>query len=122
MKIDNNIIAIRKRDITLAHQAFVDLMSRTENILNAESLANPNEYKKLTSTSLESCAVDKIKLACADSPFDANEVELISGQRFPNIVAEKYYGIEVKSTKEDHWTSTGSSILETTRIENVDDI
>ena len=75
-----------------------------------------------TEVLLESCAVEKIKLACADSPFDASEVELISGQRFPDIVAEKYYGIEVKSTKEDHWTSTGSSILETTRIENVDDI
>ncbi len=122
MNTDKNIIAIRKKNITLAHQAFVDLMSRTENILNAEALANPNEYKQLTSTSLESCAVEKIKLACSNSPFEASEVELIYGQRFPDIVAEKYYGIEVKSTKEDHWTSTGSSILETTRVENVDDI
>ena len=61
-------------------------------------------------------------MACANSPFDANEVTLISGQRFPDIIAEKYYGIEVKSTKEDHWTSTGSSIVETTRVEHVDDI
>lgn len=118
----NNIIAIRKRDITLAHQAFKDLMSRTENILNDEALANPIEYRKLTSSSLEPCAVEKIRMACADSPFDANEVKLVSGQRFPDIVADKYYGIEVKSTKNDHWTSTGSSIVETTRVENVDDI
>lgn len=122
MNANNSIIAIRKKDIRLAHQAFADLMDKTENILNEEAFANPDEYKQLTSSSLESCAVEKIKLACADSPFDASEVELISGQRFPDIVAEKYYGIEVKSTKEDHWTSTGSSILETTRIENVDDI
>lgn len=122
MNANNSIIAIRKKDIRLAHQAFADLMDKTENILNEEAFANPDEYKQLTSSSLESCAVEKIKLACADSPFDASEVELISGQRFPDIVAEKYYGIEVKSTKEDHWSSTGSSILETTRIENVDDI
>ncbi len=122
MDTSNNIIAIRKRDITLAHQAFVDLMDRTEKILNQEALANPNEYKRLNSSTLEPCAVEKIKLACADSPFDANEVKLISGQRFPDIIAEKYYGVEVKSTKEDHWTSTGSSIVETTRVENVDDI
>nr|WP_314669994.1 hypothetical protein [uncultured Porphyromonas sp.] len=122
MDVSNNIIAIRKRDITLAHQAFVDLMKRTESILNSEALANPDKYKQLNSNTLEECAVEKIKLACESSPFDANEVYLISGQRFPDIIAEKYYGIEVKSTKGDHWTSTGSSIVETTRVENVDDI
>ena len=122
MDTGNNIIALRKKDITLAHGAFVDLMRKTESILNAEARANPDEYRHLTSNTIESCAVDKIKLACANSPFDANEVKLVSGQRFPDIVADKYYGIEVKSTKEDHWTSTGSSIVETTRIEYVDDI
>lgn len=122
MDTSNNIIAIRKRDITLAHQAFVDLMERTEMILNTEAKANPDDYKRLNSRTLEPCAVEKIKLACANSPFNADEVKLVSGQSFPDIVAEKYYGIEVKSTKEDHWTSTGSSIVETTRIENVDDI
>ena len=122
MNTENNIIAIRKRDITLAHEAFAELMSNTENILNNEARENPQKYKGLNSSSLEPCAVEKIKMACANSPFDANEVELISGQRFPDIVADKYYGIEVKSTKEDHWTSTGSSIVETTRVEHVDDI
>jgi len=122
MNKDCNIIAIRKRDVSLAHEAFVDLMSKTEQILNSEARANPSLYKGLNSSTLEPCAVEKIKLACANSPFDANEVKLISGQRFPDIVAEKYYGIEVKSTKEDHWTSTGSSIVESTRIEYVDDI
>lgn len=122
MDTEKNIITIRKRDITLAHEAFVDLMDKTENILNTEARKNPSSYKMLNSSTLEPCAVEKIKLACSGTPFDANEVKLISGQRFPDIVANKYYGIEVKSTKEDHWTSTGSSIVETTRIENVDDI
>ena len=71
---------------------------------------------------LELCAVDKIKQACIDSPFEAEEVKLISGLRFPDIVANKYYGIEVKSTIKDHWTSIGSSIVETTRVDSVDDI
>ena len=122
MNSESNIIAIRKTDISRAHEAFVDLMNRTETILNTEASQNPSEYKKLTSSTLEPCALEKIKLACLDSPFDANEVKLISGQRFPDIIADKYYGIEVKSTKENHWTSTGSSIVETTRVENVDDI
>lgn len=118
----NNIIAIRKRNITLAHEAFVDLMSKTEAILNTEAKNNPKDYKKLNASTLEPCAVDKIKLACSGTPFNPNEVRLISGQKFPDIVAENYYGIEVKSTKENHWISTGSSIVETTRVEKVDDI
>ena len=122
MDTKDNIIAIRKRDIDAAHEAFVELMSKTEDILNTEARNNPKDYKQLNASTLEQCAVEKIKLACADSPFNPNEVELISGQRFPDIVTEKYYGIEVKSTKENHWTSTGSSIVETTRVENVDDI
>lgn len=122
MKTENNIIAIRKRDISLAHEAFVELMSKTENILNKDAYENPAKYKRLNSSSLEPCAVEKIKMACVNSPFDANEIKLISGQKFPDIVADKYFGIEVKSTKEDHWTSTGSSIVETTRVEHVDDI
>ena len=122
METVNNIIAIRKRDITDAHKAFVELMNRTEDILNTEARRNPKGYKQLNASSLEPCAVDKIKLACSGSPFSPNEIELISGQRFPDIVAEKYYGIEVKTTKENHWTSTGSSIVETTRVKDVDDI
>ncbi len=122
MKQDCNIIAIRKKDISLAHEAFANLMDRTENILNDEAKANPSDYKGLTSSTAEICAVDKIRMACAGSPFDANDVKLVSGQRFPDIVADKYYGIEVKTTKEDRWISTGSSIVETTRVEDVDDI
>ena len=122
MSTENNIIAIRKRNITLAHEAFVELMNNTENILNNEARENPTKYKGLNSSSLEPFAVEKIKMACTNSPFDAKEVKLNSGQRFPDIVAEKYFGIEVKSTKENHWTSTGSSIVETTRVEHVDDI
>ena len=122
MDVENNIIAIRKRNITEAHKAFVDLMSKTEDILNTEARNNPEDYKQLNSSTLEPCAVEKIKLACSGSPFNPDEVKLISGQRFPDIVAEQYYGIEVKTTKENHWTSTGSSIVETTRIKDVDDI
>lgn len=122
MDAGDNIITIRKRNITLAHEAFVELMNKTEKILNAEAKDNPMLYKQLNHSSLEPCAVEKIKIACLGTPFNPDEVKLISGQRFPDIVAEKYFGIEVKSTKENHWTSTGSSIVETTRVEDVDDI
>ena len=36
MDANNNIIAIRKRDITLAHEAFVDLMRRRKRKLKMQ--------------------------------------------------------------------------------------
>ncbi len=122
MEKDTNIIAIRKANKPHAHQCFVDLMEKTEMILNADAKKQPAYYKKFSASDLEKCSVEKIREACTDSPFDGNEVMLISGQRFPDIIANTYYGVEVKSTKADHWTSTGSSIVESTRDVNVDDI
>lgn len=117
-----NIIAVRKRDVALAHQMFDTLMSKTETIMNQNAERNPDAYRNITPSDLERCSVDTIKQACNNTPFDPNEVLLVSGHRFPDIVAEKYYGIEVKSTVSNTWTSTGSSIVETTRVKDVEDI
>ncbi|MFW5852100.1 MAG: hypothetical protein ACOCWB_07750, partial [Bacteroidota bacterium] len=46
--------------------------------------------------------------------------ELVGGQKFPDIVAKKYYGIEVKTTTQNHWKTTGNSVLESTRIDQVE--
>ncbi len=122
MKEENNIIAIRNKDITLAHQAFADLMVRTERIMNDNASSNPDSFRGISTSQLELYSVDVIKLACTDSPFRPEEVKLISGQRFPDIVADRYFGIEVKQTNSNSWTSTGSSIVETTRVAHVEDI
>ena len=65
--------------------------------------------------------MEALHKASQGTPF-YNTLIKISGQKFPDIVAAQYYGIEVKSTKDNHWTSTGSSILETTRVANVERI
>lgn len=44
---------------------------------------------------------------------------MVSGAKFPDIQAEKYYGVEVKTTSTNTWKSIGSSIVESTRIEDV---
>lgn len=122
MNNDYNIIAVRKKDTALAHQLFDSLMSKTERIMNQNAVNNPNAYRSISPNDLEKCSLDTIKTACANTPFNPNEVVLISGHRFPDIVAEQYYGIEVKSTISNTWTSTGSSIVETTRVKDVEDI
>ena len=67
MNTDKNIIAIRKRNITLAHEAFENLMAVTETILNDEARENPLKFKRLNSSLLEPFAVEKIKQACSNS-------------------------------------------------------
>lgn len=122
MKHEGNIIAIRKRDSLVHKEAFASLMNKTEQIMNHDARTNPRCYQNISPSDLEHCSVNKIKEACNNTPFNPNEIVLISGHKFPDIVAEKYYGIEVKSTISDTWTSIGSSIVETTRIKDVEDV
>lgn len=120
--MEKQIIAIRRIDIQRANEAFAKLMSDTEARLNKASHINPTFFKNLTPSQLEQESCEIIKEACCDSPFNPEKVILVSGHSFPDIVAESYYGIEVKSTKANHWTSTGSSIVESTRDKLIDNV
>lgn len=122
MKPEERIIAIRNRSIDDANAAFADFMHKTEDCFNQRSKQDPNLYKNVKPTELEKITEGVLKEIAPSTPFDPNEIKLISGHKFPDIVAEKYYGVEVKSTKENKWTSTGSSIVESTRIDDVDNI
>lgn len=117
-----NIISIRKANISQANKAFSEFMAKTENRLNEIAMRDPKSFARLTASQLEVLSVDSMKEICSSTPFRADEIRLISGQSFPDIVAETFYGVEVKSTQSDHWRSTGSSIIETTRNKNVESI
>lgn len=118
---DENIIAIHRKDIVLANEAFSALMRKTESAMN-EKAKQHLELRKASASDLEKISCETIKEVCVDTPFNPNEIKLISGAKFPDIVAEQFYGVEVKSTIKDHWCSTGSSILETTRVKSVENI
>ncbi len=100
---------------------FTLLMNRTDELLNADALERPQYYVTRVGNLLEDDVASALR-ECAKGTVFENTIEKISGQKFPDIVAAKYYGVEVKSTKDNHWTSTGSSILETTRISDVERI
>lgn len=97
---------------------FQALMKKTDQLLNEDARVRRSYYATRGGNPLEDDVKEMLEEAAKGTPF-AGTIEKISGQKFPDIVAAKYYGIEVKSTKNDHWTSTGSSILETTRISGV---
>lgn len=110
-----NIISIRKRDLSLASDAFADFMNKTEIELNHRAVSDPGYFRSLSSSQLESVSVNCMREIAPSTPFRPEEIRLVSGMSFPDIVAETFYGVEVKSTQSDHWKSTGSSIIETTR-------
>ena len=100
---------------------FNSLLSLTLKELNVLA-NNPSEnVAKLEGRSLEPYVKDVMAELAEGTPFE-NSIELIGGQKFPDIVAKKYYGIEVKTTKQNHWKTTGNSVLEGTRVDNVERI
>lgn len=120
--LQENIISIRKHDISLADEAFADFMSKIEVELNHQASSDPVYFRSLNPTQLENVSVSCMKNIAPSTPFRPEEIMLVSGMTFPDIIAETFYGVEVKSTQSDHWKSTGSSIIETTRNKNVESI
>lgn len=58
-----------------------------------------------------------------NADFTKNRIDLVSGHVFPDIILRKCnYGVEIKFTQKDSWTSTGSSIVESSRSNETDRI
>lgn len=100
-------------------EGFMCLMQRTDDLLNRKAQENPDYFRTRGGSLLEDDVLDALNECAEGTPF-AGTILKVSGQKFPDIVVSRRYGVEVKSTKEDHWFSTGSSILETTRVPGVD--
>ncbi len=102
---------------------FQKLMRKTDIFLNSDAKQRPYYYVKRSGTALEDDVKAALDECSKGTPF-FNTIEKISGAKFPDIIAgnPKIYGVEVKSTEKDHWVTTGSSILESTRVESVERI
>lgn len=96
-------------------------MRKTDDLLNFEAIGRENYYKGRNGTQLEEDVYDALVRCSEKTPFEGT-IQLISGASFQDIIANKYYGVEVKSTNKNHWKSIGSSILESTRNQNVERI
>ncbi|MDE7454448.1 MAG: hypothetical protein K2M64_01310, partial [Clostridia bacterium] len=95
-------------------EIFRDIMRRTDEALNADAKKREDYYTKRSGKLLESDVYNAVAECAKGTQFEGT-ICLVSGSSFPDIVANKLYGVEVKSTEKNHWTSIGSSILESTR-------
>ena len=119
---DENIIAIHNRSIDEANRAFADFMCKTEACFNERSRENPALFRDCSPSELEKVTERILKEVCHSTPFRESDISLVAGHTFPDIMTTNMYGVEVKSTNKDKWTSTGSSIVESTRSEDVERI
>lgn len=120
--MNENIITIRSRNLIEGQKAFADLMIKAEQYLNHQAKLDSQMFKSCEAKDIENLSLKALKEVSATTPFRKEEIKLVSAQYFPDIIAERYYGVEVKSTKSNHWTSTGSSIVESTRDKYVENI
>ena len=97
------------------------LMNQTDKYLNKIAEENEDYFIGHSGVKLEKDVFEAVKKCAVGTSFDGS-IQLISGVSFPDIVAHRFYGVEVKSTEKNHWTSIGSSILESTRIKDVERI
>lgn len=96
-------------------ESFEELLKQTKSYGEEILSRNLEEYSGLRFEE----AVFSWMLACSvGSVFEGNIVHT-DDRDFPDIVANGLWGVEVKLTKGDKWTSVGNSILETNRIESV---
>lgn len=117
----NNIIAVYNKNKQIALQEFDLFMNKTNTYMN-KLAQDTNYYVGCDSKQLEKEVLSAMKEQCKGTSFLPDDIQLVSGQRFPDIIASKHFGVKVKSTKENKWVSTGSSIVESTRIEDVNHI
>ncbi len=94
------------------------LMEKTDEYLNFEAKGHEDYFTKRTAQLLEEDVFYALEHCAKGTNFEST-IQLVSGAQFPDIRISNYYGVEVKSTIKDHWTSTGSSILESTRDTNI---
>ena len=100
---------------------FQSLLDNTIHTLEIESKCYQKKYLNLLGNKLENVVADIMAESAKGTPFE-NSIELISGQKFPDIIANRFYGVEVKTSKQNHWTTTGNSVLEGTRVDGIERI
>lgn len=100
---------------------FEDLVNRSTLKLNVDARNNPKYFLTRNAQKLEDDVLQALNLEAKGTPFE-NSIIKVSGQKFPDIVLGKYFGVEVKSSKDVNWTTLGGSINESTRIEDVERI
>jgi len=108
-----------------SHSEFKRLNDCILQILKDNHTHRPDYYPTRKGVQFEEDVLEAANQAAKKTSFEG-KIRQVSGQKFPDIVAKVEqlggYGIEVKTTEKNQWTTTGSSIFEGTRVDGIDRI
>lgn len=103
------------------NQEFKNLIDSTVIELNNSAYNVGKDFSELNGNKLEPYIKDLMSDLAMGTNFEGS-IELIGGQKFPDIIARRFFGIEVKTTTQNHWKTTGNSVFEGTRVDGVERI
>jgi len=97
---------------------FASLLSHSRQSLKAYF---DESTKPVSPTDFERQVYGAMCTQAKDTPFDGT-IRHTADKAFPDIVAKRFFGVEVKMTQKDGWTSPGNSVRELSRAEDVERI
>ena len=112
------IISENKKNLS---SDFLAVLNKADIQLKASVNSRENYFLNRSPSDFEHDVHDALVASARNTQFE-NTIQLISGHAFPDISIAKFYGVEVKTTKQQYWKSTGNSVFEATRIPDVTDI
>ena len=93
---------------------FVSLLEKSRRLM----LHNLSGKKNVSPIGFEEAVLEQMSEAAKGTDFEGR-VQQTGVHAFPDIVMNEYFGVEAKMTQRDHWTSTGNSVLESSRLKDV---
>lgn len=96
------------------------LLEKTQNLVLSRLKAQAN-LSKIDGSAFESLVCETMKEAAIGTIFEGKLVQT-PDREFPDIVDNEYFGVEVKVTKKNDWKSIGNSVLESSRVINIEKI
>lgn len=109
------MIYVNKHEVS--EKEFLSLLEVTKREIETE-LKGKGLPAGMNGESFEDLVFSQMVKSAIGTEFEGH-VEQTGAHAFPDIIARKLYGVEVKMTIGDKWVSTGNSVLETTRVEDV---
>lgn len=106
---------------TQTAEGFETVLQRVRSLMEKDAVDRPAYYKSRGGELLEDDVYESMVEISRGTPFE-DTIDRLGGITFPDIVARKYWGVEVKTTTQNHWRSTGNSVLESSRAPEVERI
>lgn len=123
MKQGQRFVSFNMDGMNHVDKLVANLMSQSIKYMNDRAIKNPELYARMSGGDVEDFSCKSMREVATGLSIDPDRIDLVSGYSFPDIILKNtVYGVEIKSTQKDSWTSTGSSIVESTRCSNTERI